>query len=249
MPTLISPEYSSLTTEALQATRALSEQKMLTLISNAAWLEEGFSAAPYNWLNTSMGNRNCFNHTGSGSGAYLRAAHTYPRGIVRDPDNPDEALLIDNSDDFKPVESLQWSFEAASDFTPKAGGANWRIQKAVPFILHEYAARLCWRIAFKRSSGAGYLHLRLAIYESPAAEAATRIAWGAVESFANNAWEAHNLYYDMDCDATLKRRRREGFPKLWYAALLARVDEGSSFHIGDNPGGLTTWPGFAVCTP
>ena len=249
MPTLISPGYSSLSTEVLQANRALTEQKMLTLISNAAWLEEGYTARPYNGAGAAIVNSIAFNHCGGGGGAYLRCAYTLPRGIIRDPDDMEEALAVSNSDDFMPVPMLQWSFEAAPDYGVKNGGANWRVCRSVPFLLHQYAAMLRWRVAFKRSSGEGSLHLRLAVYERPQADAADRIAWSHAYSFANNAWEAHELLLDLDSETELKRRRCKSFPGLWHATLLARVDAGTEFLVGDNMNGLATWPGMAVCTP
>jgi len=249
MPTLISTEYSSLPVESLQAGRALSEQKMLTLISDAAWLEEGFTAQPYNGSGSAPGNRISFNHTGSGSGAYLRTAHNPGRGILRDPSAPAQAVVISNCDDFRPVPVMQWSFEAATDFTPKAGGANWRTEKSASFVVHEYAAMLRWRAAAKLRSGSGALHLRLALYDDPAAAAQNRLARGDVRSLTCNAWRAFDLQLDLDGDDALKRIRCGAFPKLWYAALLARVDEGCTYYVGDNMGGIVTWPGFAVCTP
>ncbi len=163
----VSTSFRSLTTQALQNTRAVSADKIMALASNTGWLVEGYLDTPTPG-NSVRANPILFDHTGNGSGATIPVTTNLMRGLYRSVSDFSLPIVLTGDDHEQAVCSILPDFHYGTGLLENCGW-NWRCSSIVPFIPHRYALSLRTRVQIRRSAGTETATITPVVYDTSAA--------------------------------------------------------------------------------
>lgn len=266
-PTGFSPQDQRLWSVGMEA-MALSVQN---LYANAYWLAYAYNNAPPFSDGPKPAGMYAFNHIGKEfsrgrkrpTGAYLRWADTYPRGLMREPGGG-EIDLKDigdyysgnaEADGFQPLPMLQsrhmWGETDQISSSPDYYQLDFNVSQKIVVFPHIYSPFIRMRIAAKGGDANTDTSFKLTLYEDWALT--KEIASSNIESDTGTSPAAYQLVemqIDLDSDKDVRKKRIEmgrkgqpGYLVLWF------MQEDEDGLVSDNPtNDITTYPGLALTT-